>query len=224
MFNFKLFVKNVIEIVLKDEGDFMSVKLFLMLCIIMQCTNGITARTIQQMQNLYEHIGDDMMCIRREFTATQPKVYSVLDRIDKMYNLAKIAVDKKNRYRDILRNQGAETQKLQDEIGILKSKLAATESELENATNQLEEANRAVLEEKNQSLKLAQEKLKISKEQRELQIQMKKMKSETGKKQQQNDLLHEIKDLNGLSDEEKVLLNQAQSLSLSSTSAPSSPR
>jgi chromosome segregation ATPase len=202
----------------------MGIKLFTVLCVMLQFTDGLVAKTLQQMQNLYENIGDDLMCIRREFTATQPRVYSVLDRIDKIYNLAKIAVDKKNRCKDILRNQGAETQKLQEEIGVLKSKLAATESDLETATNQLEEANRVVLEEKSQSLKLAQEKLKISKEQRDLKMQMKNIRSEKSKKQEHRDLLNEIKNLNGLSDEEQVLLNQAQSLSLSSTSAPSSPR
>lgn len=202
----------------------MRIKGVLMLCIIMQSIPGLAARMLQQMQDLYNNIGDDLMCIRKEFAATQPKVYSVLDRVDKMYNLAKIVVDKKNKYKDIYKTQGAEARKLNEEISTLKARLSTTESELESANNQLEEANKAVVEEKNQSLKLAQEKFKISKEQHELQTQVKKMKSEKDKKPAPKDLLHEFKNLNGLSDEEKALLNQAQSLSLSSTSAPSSPR
>lgn len=202
----------------------MKIKGIILFYVAMQCMPRCVATTLQQMQDLYKNIGDDLMCIRKEFSATQPKVYAVLDRIDKMYNLAKIAAEKKNKYKDVLKNQGAETQKLYEEIAALKTKLSTTESELMSAHKSLEDAAKAVQDEKDQALKLSREKSKISKEQHELQMQVNKLKSDKEKKPEPKELLHEIKQLKGLSEEETALLNQAQSLSLSSTSAPSSPR
>lgn len=203
----------------------MSLRGFTLFCLIFHYNiEIINAKTLQHMHDLYKNVSDDLMSIRKEFPATQPKVYSVLDRVDKMYNLAKTAVDKKNKYNDIFKNQSVETQKLYDEINTLKTKLASAEFELANVHKNLNDANKMIQEEKNQSIKLAQEKSKISKEQHDLQLEINKIKSEKEKKPASKDLLREMKDLKDLSEEEKALLNQAQSLSLSSTSAPNSPR
>ena len=57
------------------------------------------------MQDLYKNIGTDLMSIRRDFSAAQPKIYAILDRIDKMYNLAKVTAEKKHNLGLLAKNQ-----------------------------------------------------------------------------------------------------------------------
>lgn len=186
-------------------------------------SHTLDAKTLQQMQDLYKNIGNDLMSIRKEFVATQPKVYSILDQVDKMYNLAKITAEKKHNLNTLLKNQSNETSKLYTEINTLKSKITANEEELVNLRKKLADAKNALEKEKATKLQISQEKIHSQSQQSEIN------KSNThvnpDKKQiDPNVLMHEIRSLKGLSDEEKNLLKQAQSLSLSSTSAPSSPR
>ena len=68
----------------------------LLIYLVMNASSTINAKTLRQMQDLYKNIGNDLMCIRKEFEAAQPKVYSILDQIDKMYNLAKLTAEKKH--------------------------------------------------------------------------------------------------------------------------------
>lgn len=187
----------------------------ILIYLVLQSTTTLNAKTLQQMQDLYKNIGNDLMSIRKEFAAAQPKVYSILDRIDKMYNLAKLTAEKKHNLSLQLKNQSSETKKLYAEINTLKSKIAAHEEDLATTRKKLEHANNALEREKSQASQLSQAQ----------QDNSHKVKTDIDKKQSESrDLMHEIRDLKDLSEEEKNLLKQAQSLSLSSTSAPSSPR
>lgn len=189
----------------------------------LHANHALEAKTLQQMQDLYKNIGNDLMCIRKEFVAAQPKVYSILDQVDKMYNLAKVTAEKKHNLNALLKNQSSETNKLYAEINTLKSKITASEEELMNTRKKLVNANNALEKEKANKLQISQEKIHSQSQQSE------PNKSNTHsipekKQSDPGDLMHEIRSLKGLSEEEKNLLKQAQSLSLSSTSAPSSPR
>ncbi|MFH1253876.1 MAG: hypothetical protein V1646_00400 [bacterium] len=183
----------------------------------------LNAKTLQQMQDLYKNIGNDLMYIRKEFTAAQPKVYSILDRVDKMYNLAKVTAEKKHNLNALLKNQSSETTKLYAEINTLKSKFAATEEELITTRKKLTHANNALEKEKANMSQLSQEKMHSPAQQSEIN-KISPHANPDKKQPEPGDLMHEIRSLKGLSEEEKNLLKQAQSLSLSSTSAPSSPR
>jgi len=186
-------------------------------------STALDAKTLQQMQDLYKNIGNDLMYIRKEFTAAQPKVYSILDRVDKMYNLAKVTAEKKHNLNALLKNQSSESNKLYAEINALKSKITATEEELMSTRKKLANANNALEKEKANISQLSQEKMHSQAQQSE--INKTNTHVNPDKKQPEpGDLMHEIRSLKGLSEEEKNLLKQAQSLSLSSTSAPSSPR
>ncbi len=199
-----------------------TLRLFL-IYLVLTSMYALNAKTLQQMQELYRNIGNDLMSIRKEFTAAQPKVYSILDRVDKMYNLAKVTAEKKHNLSVQLKNQSSETKKLYDEINTLKSKIAVHEEDLANAHKKLELTKNALEKERVQAEQFSQEKANISKQQANL--NKIKTDTETDKKRSESrDLMHEIRNLNGLSEEEQNLLKQAQSLSLSSTSAPSSPR
>ena len=184
---------------------------------------SLNANTLQQMHDLYKNIGNDLMYIRKEITAAQPKVYSILDQVDKMYNLAKVTAEKQHNLNAMLKNQSSESNKLYAEINTLKSKIAANEEELINTRKKLEYTNNALEKEKANISRLSQEKMHSPAQQSE--INKTKAHTSPDKKQSEpGDLMHEIRSLKGLSEEEKNLLKQAQSLSLSSTSAPSSPR
>lgn len=191
--------------------------------LILHTINTLNAKTLQQMQDLYKNIGNDLMSIRKEFTAAQPKVYSILDRIDKMYNLAKITAEKKHTLSIQLKNQSGETGKLYAEISTLKSKISANEEELANMRKKLAHATNALEKEKAQVSQLSQERTQLQTQQSEPQKIKHQIPSDK-KQAESRDIMHEIRNLKDLSEEEKILLKQAQSLSLSSTSAPSSPR
>ena len=203
------------------------VKVLLLLAAICS-TSGIYAKTLEQMQDLYKNIGTDLMGIRRDFSAAQPKVYAILDRIDKMYNLAKVTAEKKHNLSLLAKNQGTEIKKLYEEINSLKSRVATHEEELNKTHQKLEATKNELQKEKINSNKLSQEKTGSSSEPYDSHAKLHKPKTDNYKKQSETKELADAKELmnniNGLSDEEKAILRQAQSLSLSSTSAPSSPR
>jgi chromosome segregation ATPase len=208
-----------------------SFKILLLLTVICSVSD-LYAKTLEQMQDLYKNIGTDLMSIRRDFSAAQPKIYAILDRIDKMYNLAKVTAEKKQHLKLLAKNQGSEIKKLNEEINSLKSKVAIHEEELNKTHQKLEATKSELQKEKANSNKPSQEKAESSNdsssEQDDSQSKLHKLKTDDYKKQPEPKELAETKDLmrtiNGLSDEEKAILGQTQSLSLSSTSAPSSPR
>lgn len=171
----------------------------------------LNSKTLEQMQMLHKEIGVELMSIRKEFTAAQPKIYSLLDRIDRMYNLAKIALEKRQKLKIDLKNKISENKKMQSDLNALKTKLHETEVELDKASKKFASLNKELQIEKVQSAILSREKMELDQERDE--------KNKNSKK----DLIpeHILKDL---TEEEKALLKTSQNLSLSSTSAPSSPR
>jgi chromosome segregation ATPase len=183
-------------------------------------------KTLEQIQILHEDIGSDLMSIRKEFITTQPKIYSLLDRINKMYNLAKVAAEKKGLIKNELKNKITENKKLQTELSNLKNKLLTAEKELENSANKFTSVNKELQVERVQTAILSREKKEISQEKNELQAQMtnfppNNVKNKESKKDSITDTDNLLK---SLTEEEKNILKTSQNLSLSSTSAPNSPR
>lgn len=91
-----------------------------------------------EIHNVYKKIGAELINLRKEFSATQPKVYSLLDQVDKMYTLTQTAHQKKINYRKKYKeslHQGAIAQQanilLQAQVKTLESKLLITSTKLE---------------------------------------------------------------------------------------------
>jgi hypothetical protein len=54
-----------------------------------------------QMQQLYKKIGSDLITIRKEYSAAQPMVYSLLDQVEKLYAVSKNVHQKKVQYKKL---------------------------------------------------------------------------------------------------------------------------
>jgi phosphoglycerate-specific signal transduction histidine kinase len=183
-------------------------------------------KILEQIQILHKDIGSDLMSIRKEFTAAQPKVYSLLDRIDKMYNLAKVAAEKKDLIKTELKNKISENKRLQSELSNLKIKILTAEKELENSSKKFTSLNKELQVERVQTAILSREKKEISQEKNELQAQITDSSPNNGKTKESKKGSNSDTDslLKSLTEEEKNILKTSQNLSLSSTSAPNSPR
>lgn len=178
---------------------------------------SLGAKTLEQMQALHKEIGNELMSIRKEFTAAQPKVYSLLDQINKMYNLAKVSIEKKHKLKVDLNNKIAENQKIHEDLNSLKSKLHDTELELDKYSKKFASLDKELQIEKVQSAILSREKKELTQERHELENKI--VQDKDSKKEIIPESL-----LKDLTEEEKDLIKSSQNLTLSSTSAPSSPR
>ena len=191
----------------KKEGELMK-KITKVVCVI-ACTNYCAlsfAKSAVQMQQLYKKIGSELIVIRKEFTAAQPKVYSLLDQVEKLYAVSKNVHQKKVQYKKLYKTKDLEVVKLKKELSLAKSEVQTTRSQLDFTHKRLEaeKANvSAVIKEKNDFIN------KVSKLDLQVQAQGKK-------KMAKSDKLDEKLDLDGI--------DLGQSLNLTSTSAPTSPR
>lgn len=176
------------------------------------------SNTQEQLQSIYKQITNELISIRKEFAGAQPRVYTVLDHIDKMNNLAKTSYQKRHALEAQINSTSSnakslreENKSLKAEISTLKQKLDVTTKFLENTSNQLNsEQQRAA---------------KHSKEKKELQGKIAQVEQEKNIKS----LDEKIKEKVSKTVEAEVAaqlksLTAAQSLSLTSTSAPNSPR
>lgn len=184
---------------------------------------SLTAKTLEQIQEIHRDIGNELMGIRKEFTAAQPKIYALLDRVDRMYNLAKNSAEKKHLLKIDIQNKNTEIKKLNSDLVTLKNKLQVTEKELEKYSNKFIQLDKELQVEKVQAAILSREKMELAHEKHILQSQMSNIKSEPVKEDSKKDMIPESI-LSNLTEEEKDILKNSQNLSLSSTSAPSSPR
>lgn len=178
----------------------------------------IRSNTQDQLQTIYKQITNELMSIRKEFAGAQPRVYTLLDQVDRMNNLAKTSYLKRHALEAQMNNTTTsaktlreENKSLKAEISTLKQKLDVTTKFLETTTHQLtSETQRAA---------------KHSKEKRELQGKIAQVEQEKNIKS----LDEKIKEKVSKTVEAEVAaqlksLTAAQSLSLTSTSAPNSPR
>ena len=182
-------------------------------------------KTIEQINLLHKDIGNDLMSIRKEFTAAQPKVYSLLDRIDRMYNIAKISAEEAHVTKQELKDKLSDNKKLQCEISTLKNKLQTAEKELDKFAKKFTYLNKELQIEKVQTAILSREKNELDKEKDELQGEMTRLNVESRiNTDNKKDIISESILSELTEDEKRTLLKTSQNLSLSSTSAPSSPR
>ena len=193
--------------------------IILLFCCTMHALIAISrSNTQDQLQTIYKQITNDLISIRKEFAGAQPKVYSILDHVDKMNNMAKIMYQKKHSLETQIHTASSSSQSLRDENKVLKTELATLKQKLDVTTKFLENTNKQLHTEKQRAAKR-------SKEQKELQSKIAQSEQEKNMK----NLDEKIKEKVSKTVEAEVAaqlknLTAAQSLSLTSTSAPNSPR
>ena len=176
------------------------------------------------LQFSYKKIGDELVDIRKKYPDVQAKIYSILDQVDKLYKVARVSVDENNSLNKKLKEREVEAQELmktkdlesislQNEMIALKSVLDSTQHKLEITTKNLEL-------EKQYSGKLTKEIANLSQTQ-EKKILLEQQKADKALLKTKN----QKKNKKGKTVAENASYKEkTQSLSLTSTSAPSSPR
>lgn len=173
---------------------------------------SVEAKSFSQIQDLYKKIGEDLGNLRKEYTVGQPKIYTILDRIDRMYNLTVGIHKKKKNFKKLAKENLGEVSVLREENKILKNELLGIQQRADITSKKLEVVGKQLELEKNQTSKLAQEKGDLTSKIKQFESEKKHMNEKVAK---------------GVEDDVEEQLKHfknGQSLSLSSTSAPSSPR
>lgn len=127
--------------------------------LVMIISLGLTSRKVfcreireTHMDTLYKQIGDQLVNIKKEYPACQSKIYVVLDQVDKMYNMAKIKGQQSDQLKETLKNKELENGALQNELVAVKTTLDTTHAKLETTMRNLEQEKKLVAklsEEKN---------------------------------------------------------------------------
>lgn len=134
------------------------------LSIVMEfCWSGApcSARRAEQMQELYKKIGEELIAIRKQFTEAQPKIYLVLDQLDKMYGIAKSGLQRKKEIKKNLKEKEREVVALKKELEKTKSELVLAQQTSAASQQALSEVSQKFDVERQQSLLLANEKDKL---------------------------------------------------------------
>jgi len=174
-------------------------------------------QTQNQMRDLYKKVGTELVGIRKEYPATQPRIYRLLDRIDKIYNTVKTSLNAQQDMQAQLKEKNLETMTLQNELVSMKGKLDSVQEKFEMTTKNLEIATKSLEIEKKYSDKLAQEKTELLTKKHKQKREQKKNNREKKKKKKELTRKDEYHDLD-------ETLSKLQSLNLTSSSDPSSPR
>ena len=70
----------------------------LLLSVVMEIGSSMSlccGKRSAEIEELYKKIGEELISVRKEFVQAQPKIYLVLDQLDKMYGIAKTGLQKK---------------------------------------------------------------------------------------------------------------------------------
>lgn len=113
-------------------------------------------------QVLYKKIGDDLIAIRKEFVGAQSRVFSVLDQIDKLYNITKSTLQQNQELSQTIKKQATENTWLKNEVLSVRKELSSTKKTLETAQSSVDEVHAKLAQEKEQAQLLAQEKNKLA--------------------------------------------------------------
>jgi len=182
----------------------------LLLSVIMEvcwCVAPCCGKRAEQLQEFYKKIGEELISVRKQFTESQPKIYLVLDQLDKMYGIAKTGLQRKKEIKRSLKQKEQENLALKRDLEKAKQDLAAVQQLCSHSQQALNDVTQKFDMEKQQALLLASEKNKL--------VDRIKQIAENGRQ---------------LTEEKRVLAQakspdeELQSLTRSSTSEPSSSR
>lgn len=176
----------------------------------------------QRVQDLYKKIGDDLITIRKEFSGAQPKVFSVLDQIDKMYSITKSTMQKNQDLSKDLKRHAAENLWLKNEVVNVRKELSSAKQTIEATQNSLEDVHTKLEDEKKEARLLAQEKNTLEDKVQNLEMQKPEKKKTLdivdvgdGERDKNHEVLAHVGKQRG---------RESYNFNRTSTSEPSSPR
>lgn len=136
----------------------------LLLSVIMEIGSSMSlccGKRSAEIEELYKKIGEELIGIRKEFVQAQPKIYLVLDQLDKMYGIAKTGLQRKKEIKHKLKQKETELIVLKKEYEKNKQDLLVAQQVCTNSQQALNEVSQKFDQEKQQSLLLASEKNKL---------------------------------------------------------------
>lgn len=172
-----------------------------------------------QMHEHYKKIADGLIGIRKEYPVTQPKVYGMLDQLDKLLSRAKKTVVKKQQYRQKVQSLTVENTSLKQELSTVRGEVSTVRKSIESARSEL-------------ALQFEQEKRRadqLTQERKDLLQKVALLEQRKDENFAKENLVTKVtkdlqkQDLDALSNEKVAARNQP-SFRRISTSEPSSPR
>lgn len=116
---------------------YLSRQILYALAMIILIQSHCAAKCAQEFHLSYKKINEELINIRKEFSATQPKVYFLLDQIEKMNRIMQEALTKKNSYKKKCHDLNTQTDILKNKNLILKQKVFDLQTELEKIAHHL---------------------------------------------------------------------------------------
>jgi|GEM_PF-5475249 len=107
--------------------------LVMMICMYKTCS----AKAAQEFHQSYKKINEELINIRKEFSATQPKVYFLLDQIEKIKKIMQETLIKKSNFKKKCHDFAIQTDILKNKNLLLKQKVFDLQSELEKFAQHL---------------------------------------------------------------------------------------
>ncbi len=161
--------------------------------------------------NLYNQINQDLLLLKKEQPQTQPKVYSLLDQVCKMYTATKTSIEKRAKTKNKLKIKIKESTILKYENNALKENIIKLKTKFISMQKELAGKNKTLTENIDLLNNINKEKELIQNKANELE------------KQKNELILNQQKNITGNNDNNNEFkLPNNQSLNLTSTSAPSS--
>lgn len=116
------------------------------------------AKKLESFQALHKKVSDELISIRKEFSATQPKIYALLDQVDTMNRIIQEVYTKKIAYKKKYHDLANQTDLLKHKNLMLKGKVQTLTDELEKVAQHLAQEQQLTI-----ALKDEQDRLKASK-------------------------------------------------------------
>lgn len=98
------------------------IRLLIVLAVIKGVNSAICygSETKASLQQLHKQMVDDLVSIRKDHPDSQPRVYSILDRLDKVYGTAQERFDEQEGLSDIVKKKDSEISALKHDVATLK--------------------------------------------------------------------------------------------------------
>ncbi|MFH1461464.1 MAG: hypothetical protein ABIF12_00745 [bacterium] len=145
-------------------------KIFIMLIIIL-INSAICKDTDKKIYDLHNKISKNLLTLKKDYPNTQPKVYSLLDQVCKMYQFSKNTLKKKCDLKIKYVHLDKEYKSLNIENTNLKNELKSLTNKFDSKTKELENKNKILT--KNTAILSI-----VSQEKKQMEIEINKLKEE----------------------------------------------
>jgi peptidoglycan hydrolase CwlO-like protein len=155
------------------------------------------------LQDLHRNIGKDLIIVRKEHAGAQAIIYSVLDQVGQLYTFSKNILEKKEKYRQLLR-------RAKDHVGSFKNNVTRVEKRAAEYKKRANDVEQRLRESETLVAKLANERNTIEKEQENLKVVTSEVDQEKQELVQERDSL--IRERDALIRERDAVLRERDSL------------